>query len=62
MKGCYNAGQVVGAEGKAFGLYGKGPIEPANLQDCYVEARTAADTKPGTTVVSGDAARQIPRW
>lgn len=58
MKGCYNAGQVVGAEGKAFGLYGKGTIEPANLQDCYVEARTAADTKPGTTLVSDDATRQ----
>lgn len=58
MKGCYNAGQVVGAEGKAFGLYGKGRISPANLQDCYVEAETAADTKPGTTVVSDDTARQ----
>ncbi len=55
MKGCYNAGQVVGAEGKAFGLYGKGTIA---LQDCYVEAGTAADTKPGTTVVSDDATRQ----
>lgn len=58
MKGCYNAGQVVGAEGKAFGLYGKGRISSANLQDCYVEAGTAADTKPGTTVVSDDATRQ----
>ena len=58
MKGCYNAGQVVGAEGKSFGLYGKGTILSANLQDCYVEAGTAADTKPGTTVVSDDAARQ----
>ena len=55
MKGCYNAGKVVGAEGKAFGLYGKGTIA---LQDCYVEAETAADTKPGTTLVSDDAARQ----
>lgn len=59
MKGCYNAGQVVGAEGKAFGLYGKGTIEPANLQDCYVEARTAADTKPGTTVVSDDTRQDM---
>ncbi len=58
MKNCYNAGQVVGAEGKSFGLYGKGTIASANLQDCYVEAGTAADTKPGTTVVSDDAARQ----
>lgn len=58
MKGCYNAGKVVGAEGKAFGLYGKGTILSANLQDCYVEAGTAADTKPGTTVVSDDATRQ----
>lgn len=58
MKGCYNAGQVVGAEGKSFGLYGKGTILPANLQDCYVEAGTAADTKPGTTLVSDAAARQ----
>lgn len=58
MKGCYNAGKVVGAEGKAFGLYGKGTIASANLQDCYVEAGTAADTKPGTTVVSDDTARQ----
>ena len=58
MKGCYNAGQVVGAEGKVFGLYGKGTISSANLQDCYVEAGTAADTKPGTTVVSDDATRQ----
>ena len=48
MKGCYNAG-------KAFGLYGKGTIA---LQDCYVEAETAADTKPGTTVVSDNATRQ----
>ncbi len=55
MKGCYNAGKVVGAEGKAFGLYGKGTIA---LQDCYVEAETAADTKPGTTVVSDNATRQ----
>ena len=55
MKGCYNAGKVVGAEGKAFGLYGKGTIA---LQDCYVEAGTAADTKPGTTLVSDDATRQ----
>ena len=59
MKGCYNAGQVVGAEGKAFGLYGKGTIELANLQDCYVEARTAADTKPGTTVVSDDTRQDM---
>lgn len=58
MKGCYNAGKVVGAEGKAFGLYGKGTIASANLQDCYVEAGTAADTKQGTTLVSDDAARQ----
>lgn len=58
MKGCYNAGQVVGAEGKSFGLYGKGTIAPANLQDCYVEAGTAADTKQGTTLVSDDATRQ----
>lgn len=55
MKGCYNAGKVVGAEGKAFGLYGKGTIA---LQDCYVEAGTAADTKQGTTLVSDDATRQ----
>lgn len=59
MKGCYNAGQVVGAEGKAFGLYGKGTIEPANLQDCYVEAGTAADTKPGATVVSDDTRQDM---
>ncbi len=59
MKGCYNAGQVVGAEGKAFGLYGKGTISSANLQDCYVEAGTAADTKPGTTVVSDDTRQDM---
>lgn len=56
MKGCYNAGKVVGAEGKAFGLYGKGTIA---LQDCYVEAGTAADTKPGTTVVSDDTRQDM---
>ena len=59
MKGCYNAGKVVGAEGKAFGLYGKGTILSANLQDCYVEAGTAADTKPGTTVVSDDTRQDM---
>lgn len=56
MKGCYNAGKVVGAEGKAFGLYGKGTIA---LQDCYVEAGTAADTKQGTTVVSDDTRQDM---
>lgn len=59
MKGCYNAGKVVGAEGKAFGLYGKGTILSANLQDCYVEAGTAADTKPGATVVSDDTRQDM---
>lgn len=59
MKGCYNAGKVVGAEGKAFGLYGKGTILSANLQDCYVEAGTAADTKSGTTVVSDDTRQDM---
>ena len=59
MKGCYNAGQVVGVEGKAFGLYGKGTIASANLQDCYVEAGTAANAKPGTTEVSDDTRQEM---
>lgn len=59
MKGCYNAGQVVGVDGKAFGLYGKGTIAPANLQDCYVEAGTAANAKPGTTEVSDDTRQEM---
>ena len=59
MKGCYNAGQVVGVEGKAFGLYGKGTIASVNLQDCYVEAGTAANAKPGTTEVSDDTRQEM---
>ncbi len=58
MNGCYNAGKVVGAEGKEYALYGKGTIAAGNMTNCYAEAETAAGIHSGVTSVVTEADRQ----
>ena len=51
MSGCFNAGQVTGAEGKEFGLYGKGTISESRMENTFALEGTAAGQNKGSQIL-----------